>query len=918
MSELNIYRQLCDMIESLEKVDLSVTNKVANIRNLIRQINDVKDQVLSGEVELTEEEVAEYQAVVDSAVAGKMVNLVTNVETEHSIQMFQLGASADNVSMKIIPNSTIPPEHGSIVQKLWKIRFKDGTTGHAIFSDTSDEDLCAVVNAQVSTALATAPDGALEDLDVTISLNNLEQLASSQDFSSVFNVEKPAIIARQLRDIDIDTDPELAVLTPELKNLLKSAVNVLNTATTEEEKTAAEAALLATANQIGLYSIALGPRGNSEYSDLKRFRLEKEGGTVVTVVASMPVISWGDLIAGIPLRDPNGPKDKTNRKDDGTSYVVDLGGFDPVIRKERPNPLPPTRYHNYGPNLATETEGALDRYVGGKCLGINTTNTAASFQSLLYEEDGVVTVTVPPLTALWKLDRATFDGGNNHAYYTVFSASRGAASGFMGVVFAPKQGRLGRGRGEIASGVTLANGVSQTGKTFNQQDSNGAILDNSGNEVPSGLKGVTSASDGHGMHPKDLLTFLEANNFVKGEQYLTIPADATVGTVEDVLIPAGQFIPQITQAIGTLFQFTNGVDIPSGGPARFQPGLIPFLPGTLAYTPEWHINWIAYNCGRVDCDGETYQIDDPAKDTSPESWIRPAHNPSFGPPGPNPANSSESGYSPAFPDTFDPVQLRCRIKWTKCDDYVNKIEGAVNGEITLSMLSKLESENKIFITEAPAGALRGWVKYLVVNCPLPFILNIKVVGEEEIIVTNPVPSEDNCASCTCSRTATSISINGDLNPIWLDEDDQGEDTVIGDRVLKFKVGDNVVIRSTSGTMHGVSLRVDGITTNTEFDPNKTLEVIQDEVLVEIENTLTINNKQDLENNIIALVGDVVEFHGGVPITFAQKATVNPASFPDGVVISDFTVKEGAEGSSGTVSCTVHGIAMSFKFTVCES
>jgi hypothetical protein len=77
-----------------------------------------------------------------------------------------------------------------------------------------------------------------------------------------------------------------------------------------------------------------------------------------------------------------------------------------------------------------------------------------------------------------------------------------------------------------------------------------------------------------------------------------------------------------------------------------------------------------------------------------------------------------------------------------------------------------------------------------------------------------------------------------------------------------------------------------------------------------------NNEEDLENNFTVLSADIIEFHGGIAVTFAQKATVNPASFPDGVVISDFTIKEGTGGSTGTVACTVHGVSMSFRFSVC--
>jgi len=521
------------------------------------------------------------------------------------------------------------------------------------------------------------------------------------------------------------------------------------------------------------------------------------------------------------------------------------------------------------------------------------------------------------MSAIWKLDRATFDLGNKHAYYTVYSASRAPPCGFMGVTLSPKQNRLGRGRSDIASGATLANGLSKTGKTFNQQDDNGPILSSKKKEMPSELKGVTCSFDGHGMAPKDILDFLQKNLFTKGIQYLTIPANATLETVEDVLIPKGQLIPQITRAVGTLMQFRNGKYIQDGGPGRCQPGLIPFLPGTLAYTPEWHINWIMYNCGTVICDGERYRIENPAKDANPSSWIKPGRNPSYGPPGPDPDNNKETGYNPMYPDAFDPVQLRCNIKTTYCDNYVDKIKGSVDGEISLSMLPQLEKENKIFFSEAPAGALRGWVKFLVVNCPLPVIATITKVGEENITLSNnEAIQSSNCATCSCSRSATSISINGDLNPIWLDEDTGGEDIVIGERIIKLKEGDDIVIRSTSGVTHGVALRMDNMTTHTSIDNSKTLSVMQDEVLVEIKEKLTINNENELSNNIAALQDSIIEFHGGVPITFTQKSNANMLANPDGIIIADFTINTGTGGSSGSVSCTVHGVSMSFKFSIC--
>jgi hypothetical protein len=913
------------MVELLKVADTSSTNRVAAIRVLIKRINDLMTDVLNGSVELTQSMMSTLRSEVNAVLADIDINVERDVTTTATIEMFQLGVSPDVVDLRFDSTTTAPPERGAILQKLWKVSFKGGDSGHVIVSDTSDEDLSMIFGAQLSTALSTAPRGAIEDLNVTIDLADLKeiiQVDESQDISGlVIGLEKPGLVSRQLRDIDIDSDPSLGGVSVENKTALKNSVAQLNAASTEEEIENGLADLQEKATAAGIYSICLGPVPNFEYSDLKRFKLRKEDDSVVDVTLSMPVVSWGGPVPGIPLRNPEGSKSKSNRKDDGTSYIVDMGGIDVVIRKGVPNPLPATRYFNNGPNLATETEGAYERYMGGKTVGLNNTDEEVTIRTVLRESDGEVDLVMPPSTAWWKLDKASFDLSNRHAYYTVFSASRPPPAGFMGVVFAPKQNRLGKGRGDIASGVTLANGVSKTGKTFNNQDENGPILDLENNEVPSGLKGLTCDYDGHALDPVDFLEFLQNNAFIKGVQYLTIPANATLETVEDVLIPAGQFVPQITQALATLMQFVNGKYIQDGGPARFQAGLIPFMPGTLAYTPEWHINWIVYNCGDVNFDGLTYPITNIAPDNTPESWARAERNVSFWGPGPNPANSQESRFSPAYPDTFDPVQLRCDAKWSICNEYVKAIDGAKDGEISLSMLPKLEADNVIMFTDSPPGAARGWVKFLVVNCPLPMVVQIDVVGQQQsdpVVDPEPDFDESKCVTCNCGRDSTFVSINGDLNPIWLEEDVDQNDVAIDGRILKFKVGDNISIRSTTGTVHGVSLRIDGINAHTSFDGSTPLAQVQNEVLTEVKNFVDINNEDQLENNFAAVGDDLIDFHGGVPITFTQKGVNNPVNFPDGVVIADFNIKEGAEDSSGTVACTVHGSSMSFRFTVCPS
>lgn len=938
MEKIDGYKLLCNMIETLKTIDTTTTNRVTTIRDLIVYINDTKQSLLSNDTELIEQEINSLQSIVDNAVAGKDITFFYDVETEVSVELFQLNSDGETVEfdpftdkstidIDFTPNSLVQPEHGTIVQKLWKVTFEDNTTGHVVFTDASDKEFSSLVGAQLSEILLESPLGSSENLDLIVKLEDLKERVESRDLSDIITgLERPGWVARQLRDINIDNDPELKFLEGDQKIELKLAVGILNSATTNDNIKAAQQSLLADATGMGLHSTSIGPTPNLKYSDLKRFTIQRDDGTEVEIVMSMPVVSWGEQVEGIPLRDPDGPKDKTNRKDAGTSYIVDMGGKDPVIRQGHPNPLPAIKFFNNGPNGATDNEGALDRYGGGKCVGMNTTENEISFTTM-HRTDQEKLVTLQPMTGLWQLDRSTMVFGNEYAYYTVFSASRAPPSGFMGVVLAPKQNRLGRGHLIEASGVTLANGQSSVKddkgkvKTFNKQDVNGPILED-GKEVDAKLKGVTSAFDGHGMDPSDLLRYFhdrratEENKkgFKKGTHYLTIPADATVdnGTIEDILIPAGQNIPQITQAVATLMQFGNGKYIPDGGPNRFQSGLIPFWPKDKAYTPEWHINFLFYNCGELECEGQHYPITNVTKDTDPSSWIRPKHNASFGPPGPNLNNTKKSGFSKKYPETLNPVQLRCGIKGAECRDFIDAIDGTEDGEISLRMLSNLESTNKIFRTEAPGGALRGWVKFLIVNCPLPIIARIKVIGEEKVTSPSPSPTKTCVSStCKCSREATKVNINGQDVPFWFDQENNGQE--IGERVLQFKAGDNVVIKATSGMEHGVSLRMDEMKSHTVFTTDPLSEV-HDEVLTEIETMLDINNRDDLTNNSVSLQNDVIVFHGGIPITFQKRD--NPTGDSNGVVIANITVKDETEGLSGTVSCTEHGIGMSFRFKIC--
>jgi len=236
MEDLNTYRTLCDMIDRLDKVNNELTNDVGNIRKLVKDIDNMKENLLLGTISISEEEINDLHLAVDKAISGENVNITTKVETSATIEMFQLGASSDNVSLKIKENTLEPPEHGTIIQKLWKVGFVDNSKGHVIISDTSYEPLSRLVNAQLSTALSTAPSDSVENLGVTIKLSELEELINngSQDISSFFNgFHKPGLVCRQLRDINIDTDPSLTQISEEMKSSLKMAIEEVNKSTEE-------------------------------------------------------------------------------------------------------------------------------------------------------------------------------------------------------------------------------------------------------------------------------------------------------------------------------------------------------------------------------------------------------------------------------------------------------------------------------------------------------------------------------------------------------------------------------------------------------------------------------------------------------------------------------------------------------------
>lgn len=768
----------------LKRLDKEATEKIKIIRSTLRETDSKLLKLNLGElneenidVETEIETIKHISSTMRTTLksggnqASFTVKNIINHQVDPDGNSFQItsreqGLHAYNMEdgSELDLNTEFPlPERMIIEIKLWKIKIVDEINGYCSFSDTSDLHLSKLVGAQFAPILFDSPDSACENIDTNMTKEEFLQVIenaknNSNDLSSFFQFENFGLTSRSLQDIDIKNDPTIIGLNIDGETLTNKIASSL------DDDTA-----LVYAQEVGLLSTTLGPIPNSKYSDFKRFHFTD--GDHMT--ASFPLLAYGDDIEGIPTRDPSKTKDIWNRKCDGKSYIVDMGGIDPCIRKGPPNPLPPHRFNNNGPDNATSFQGALNRYKGGKCLGINTTSSSTSILTKWFTAKEKEEQTIPPMTALWKLDNGSFtfntivrsldEGkrGGQAGFYTVFGASRAPASGFMGVSLVPIHHKFGRGKDVIASGATLANGVStafdsEGSLEFKLQNSNGEALKADGtitdekSAEPALLKGLTKAT--HGMDIKKLLKELEKRNSIKGEDYLTIPANLTLDNLPtnedgvDILIPAGKVLPRITESVASLTQFANGVKISDGGPALFQPGLVPFLGGSLAYTPQWHVMFTVFNCGTDE--SKSTNIANPITSREFSAWAAPSKNPSNGPPGPasiasdmHPSHADiirKTNYTPSEPGRFDPVQLRNNIKGNNCPDYiVGAFPSSVNFRIPIEEITAIPPlmettiDNTLLVTEAPGGAKQGWVKFLIVNCPLPLQVDFETTFHDD-------------------------------------------------------------------------------------------------------------------------------------------------------------------------------------------
>jgi hypothetical protein len=623
-----------------------------------------------------------------------------------------------------------PVERGIMELPLWEFEAKDGRPIFGVISDISDTKLANALGALPAPALLQSPDAAVEEIGT---VREADLISDWGKRVSSLRLETPGLTARTLDGIAASSsapgnnakdaftqDPAHAFLS----DLQKEAVAALDaeTATTEEVR-----------EQGGLFSTTLGPTPNPLYSEVKRLTVLRDGKPLV-VVLNIPIVAWGSqALRGVPLHM------------DGRQYVVDVGGSDPCIRASPPNPLPATQFVPGGPPpmsaspgemgdtqesraLDRDKEGALERYKGGQCLGYNTTDADVSFLSLWYRDDEkgrrrarsvnteagpLATHSVGPRSCLWKLHKGTFLNSAKASFYTVFAASRPPASGFMGVPVVPRQNHFGRGKDVTATGTVTVDGPAHAG--------------------------------GHWLRRECLLPVLTQRGLVEGADYHIEPevvpdpegGDQPVQNPNagEVYFVSGQTIPRCSLASATLFQFANGLPRQDGGPNRFQPGVMPFVADSPAYTPLWHINYVFLNSqlatsNRLDVNATdaTAKIVNNALRSVDDLLLRERNASAGASPGTASAQQRARGFDPGHPPSFDPVQVVSGAKGLHSEDfsrYLAAKHGAgLAGVLDSSVMNMAEAERAIFITEAPPGARQGWQRFLLVNCPIPVTFDL--------------------------------------------------------------------------------------------------------------------------------------------------------------------------------------------------
>jgi hypothetical protein len=437
-----------------------------------------------------------------------------------------------------------------------------------------------------------------------------------------------------------------------------------------------------------------------------------------------------------------------------------------------------------------------------------------------YKGGQALKIDLEKLYICWKLHKASFTQ-KQIPYYTVFEASELPPAGFMGVVCAPKMKNLGRG-----------------------------------------VDVQKRSSNGHQIW------------LTENDEETTNVLNAKM--VSCKLVPC--IIKKTNNAVATLVQFGNGVFKRDGGPNRFQEGLVPFTGESPAYTAMWHIHFAFYNC---DTDAETK--DDVAytlvndQGVLTDNQFDMDNNVAFGAV-PGNANANNKFKGPSSNPVFDPFQMK-GLKNRKCDNFVKAVTGTPDGVLLNDgnvTIDDLINDGLLFKTEAPGGSPIGWDKFLIVNCPLPVLVDLT---ENKTAASGVVSSNVRDPITTVivgSSNASNWLFNNTSVPNSFNIDDMPEEFLL-------VPGDRIVI-GVDGNIHGFGVCVLGI------DEKFNKEEEQINMINNIFSKLIISGElKEIDAFDQVLGGTTV---GTIPIA-------NAIHF-DGVVNSGFA------GTTINAVCTFHG------------
>lgn len=205
--------------------------------------------------------------------------------------------------------------------------------------------------------------------------------------------------------------------------------------------------------------------------------------------------------------------------------------------------------------------------------------------------------------------------------------------------------------------------------------------------------------------------------------YVTVFGASKAATAEELGIP---YVPRLaslgpsgaSNAVASIIEFQNGLYVPDGGPARFQPGVTTYGSQMWStYSPFLHVTWGFFDC---DDDGRFVDI------TRNVSYAGGLHEQKAG----------MANVDPSDPSTFQPFAMVESGK--NCPDYVaysvgRRLAVFPKGTVLREDIPYVADQGALFITEAPPGwsgepldapALRGLDSpdlrtVLIINAPSP-------------------------------------------------------------------------------------------------------------------------------------------------------------------------------------------------------